>query len=185
MEDSEACTNRTIILVRQCAASCWGPPRFDRFSSRVFRSAGSTFAKEVTCDLAGGLCRYRLHDLVQVDGRIGRTPTIRFAGRAGVVSDRAGEKLTDSFVRQAIAGLFCTTCKPHPSFAMLAPDLDADGCRYTLYVNLRASPEMEAALDGLLARNPQYAYCRKLGQLLPTRIASFVTTRSWLMRIGS
>lgn len=147
---------------------------------------GATY--QVLLTTAGGLCRYRLHDLVQVDGQMGRTPTIRFVGRAGAVSDRAGEKLTDSFVRQVLAELFCTRGEP-PSFAMLAPDFDAAGCRYTLYVNSPAALEAAAPLDELLARNPQYAYCRKLGQLLPARIAlvrgdAFVAYTDRLMSIG-
>jgi len=147
---------------------------------------GSTY--QVLLTTAGGLCRYRLHDLVQVDGRIGRTPTIRFLGRAGAVSDRVGEKLTDSFVSQVIAELLCAAGK-QPSFAMLAPELDAAGCRYTLYVNSPTAQEEAKALDDLLARNPQYAYCRKLGQLLPARIASvrddaFVAYTNRLMTNG-
>jgi GH3 auxin-responsive promoter len=113
---------------------------------------------------AGGLYRYRLHDVVRVDGRVGRTPSVRFVGKARLVSDRVGEKLSDSFVSQVLAELFGPD-GPRPSFAMLAPDVDAAGCRYTLYVNAAVSPAWPATLDALLARNPQYAYCRRLGQL--------------------
>jgi hypothetical protein len=53
---------------------------------------------------------------------------------------------------------------------MLAPDLDNAGCRYTLFTTADASPNLAPALDALLAANPQYAYCRRLGQLRPPRV---------------
>ena len=54
----------------------------------------------------GGLYRYRLLDLVEANGRVGRTPSIRFIGKVASVSDRMGEKLTDGFVAQVLAALF-------------------------------------------------------------------------------
>jgi hypothetical protein len=49
------------------------------------------------------------------------------------------------------------------------PEAVDGGCRYTLYVSgdaaAVADPGLVDALDALLSRNPQYAYCRRLGQL--------------------
>jgi hypothetical protein len=116
----------------------------------------------------GGLWRYRLNDVVRVDGTVGRTPSVRFVGRYGTCSDRAGEKLSEGFVARVLDEWFAELGKAPPAFAMLAPDTDGGGCRYTLYVD--DEPEPSDALDALLSRNPQYAYCRRLGQLLPPRV---------------
>jgi len=117
----------------------------------------------------GGLCRYRLDDRVVVDGFVGRTPSIRFVGKSAQVSDRMGEKLSDGFVGAVLANLF-EGAQNRPSFAMLAPDVDADGCRYTLYLSADASHEMCAKLELLLSENPHYRYCRRLSQLRPARL---------------
>lgn len=98
---------------------------------------GATYTVLLTT--AGGLYRYRLHDVVRVDGRVGRTPSVRFVGKARLISDRAGETLSDSFVAEVLTELFGPD-GPRASFAMLAPDVDEAGCRYTLYVNAAVSP---------------------------------------------
>ncbi len=118
---------------------------------------------------AGGLWRYRLNDLIQVTGTVGRTPTIRFVGKAGQMSDRVGEKLSEGFVSISVSRLFAKY-PPQPSFALLAPDTDLAGCGYTLYVNDDPAPGLATGLDELLAANPHYNYCRKLGQLRAARV---------------
>jgi hypothetical protein len=117
----------------------------------------------------GGLCRYRLRDVIHVEGTLGRTPTIRFVGRTGVVSDRAGEKLNDAFVAAVLARLFAERSLD-PSFAMLAPDQNGAACHYTLYTNGDLPPDFATSLDTALAENPNYAHCRYLGQLGPPRV---------------
>jgi hypothetical protein len=112
----------------------------------------------------GGLYRYRLNDLVRVDAMVGRTPSIRFVGKAGLVSDQMGEKLTDGFVSTVLSRL-----PLRASFMLLAPDAGESGCRYTLYVNSAVPAELPPVLDELLCENPHYAYCRRLEQLLPPR----------------
>ena len=113
--------------------------------------------------------RYRLNDRVEVDGMVSNTPSIRFVGRSAMISDRRGEKLSDGFVSDVLARLF-EGASPRPSFAMLAPDAVADGCCYTLYVNTDMVSGSGARLDELLGANPQYAYCRRLGQLRTPRL---------------
>ena len=117
----------------------------------------------------GGLCRYRLDDRIALDGMLGRTPSIRFVGKSSHVSDRMGEKLSDGFVASVLSKLF-EDKQRKPSFAMLAPDVDASGWRYTLYLDYEASTEFAAKLDLLLSANPQYLYCRRLSQLQPPRV---------------
>jgi len=119
---------------------------------------------EVVVTTAGGLWRYRLGDRVLVDGFVEKTPSLRFLGRNGNVSDRFGEKLSEAFVAEAMREVFSANL-PQPRFALLAPDEDADGGRYTLYVEGNANSSWTERLDEALRRNPHYAYCRDLGQL--------------------
>ena len=140
---------------------------FEVDGGRVCGAADLLVGKRYTVLLTtgGGLYRYRLHDLVEVNGRVGRTPSIRFIGKAASVSDRMGEKLTDGFVGQVLAALFAPGARP--SFAMLAPEANSDRWRYVLYVNAPVDRRQADQLEGMLSENPQYAYCRRLGQLGP------------------
>ncbi len=116
----------------------------------------------VVVTTGSGLWRYRLGDRVRVDGFVGRTPSLRFVGRADAVSDRFGEKLSDGFVATALAAAFWPAAVP--AFAMLAPD----GGGYTLFVGPGGGSA--GRVDEALRANPHYAYCRDLGQLGPPRV---------------
>ncbi|MCU0778715.1 MAG: GH3 auxin-responsive promoter family protein, partial [Akkermansiaceae bacterium] len=63
-------------------------------------------AYEVVVTNGGGLWRYRLGDRVECDGFCGATPTLRFLGRAGNVSDLCGEKLSEPFVAECFMALW-------------------------------------------------------------------------------
>ncbi len=129
--------------------------------------AGETYAVIVTT--GGGLWRYRLGDLVEVDGFVSATPSLRFLGRGASVSDLCGEKLAEIFVTRALAAA-CAACGCAPRFAMLAPETDADGrWHYTLFAEGDFPPELPARLDAELRQNPHYALCRDLRQLGPLR----------------
>ena len=124
---------------------------------------------EVVVTTGGGLYRYRTGDRVEVTGRLGQTPTLRFLGRCGVQCDLVGEKLTDAFVgeaiRQSLAGLGITA-----AFAMLAADPRPG---YTLFVESAGITETTSLLERLeskLASNPHYQYARGLGQIHPVRL---------------
>jgi hypothetical protein len=123
---------------------------------------------------AGGLWRYRLGDRVRCDGRLGRTPSIRFIGRNDLVVDHLGEKLNEGFVGQAIRRLL-NEAGIQADFAMLAPDRCASQSFYTLFVSTRCDVAalcsgLTDSLDRALQGNPHYAYCRRLGQLGPPRL---------------
>jgi hypothetical protein len=137
----------------------------------IFRAqelrAGRSY--EVVVTTAGGLWRYRLRDLVEVTGFVGRTPSLRFLGRSGNVSDLFGEKLSEGFAGQAIQEML-SGLDAKPKFVLLAPDQDEQGCRYTLYVEGRPPGNVAELLDRSLRRNPHYANCRDLGQLQPIRL---------------
>jgi hypothetical protein len=128
---------------------------------------GKTY--EVIVTTSGGLWRYRLKDCVRVTGFIGKTPSLRFLGRSGNVSDLFGEKLTDAFVAQALQEALAAA-KAKPDFVLLAPDQDILGSRYTLYVEGWLPNHFAGMLDQALRQNPHYAYSRDLGQLLPVRV---------------
>ena len=121
---------------------------------------------EVIVTTGGGLWRYRLGDRVEVTGFAERTPTLRFLGRTGNVSDRCGEKLAEAFVSQVLTKLY-----PAATFAMLAPECDVGIWRYALY--LETTVELDCEIDDLdraLSANPHYALCRRLGQLAAPRV---------------
>ena len=106
----------------------------------------------------GGLYRYDLGDELECDAAED-TPALRFVGRAGLISDLVGEKLSDSFVASALAGL--------DHAASLVPQF-APAPHYELWLDscgdFPAAP-LATRIDELLKANPQYAYARQLGQL--------------------
>jgi hypothetical protein len=122
---------------------------------------------EVVVTTAGGLWRYRLGDRVRVTGWLGKTPSLKFLGRGESVSDYFGEKLSEAFVAETLRHVFGSN---PPRFALLAPDEDDQGCRYTLYVEGAADSDWARSLEEALRQNPHYSYCRDLQQLLPPRI---------------
>jgi hypothetical protein len=132
---------------------------------------GSTY--EVVVTTGGGFYRYRLHDLVEVVGFAGEAPCLRFAGKTDQVSDWFGEKLNEGFVAAVLERLFARH-QLRPSFALLAPEPAAGTLRYALYLELPGSPEprgLSEELDRALCESFHYAYCRRLGQLAPPRVA--------------
>jgi hypothetical protein len=139
----------------------------ERGAFRQVHELRATGVYEVVVTTGGGLWRYRLGDQVEVTGFLERTPSLRFIGRAGLVSDLFGEKLSEAFVshalREAWAGM-----PTMPSFAMLAPEETSP--HYTLYVEGAFPDDIPARLDVALCQNPHYSYCRDLGQLHPPRI---------------
>ena len=124
---------------------------------------------EVVVTTTGGLWRYRMQDRVQVTGFLNRTPTLKFIGRIGNISDLCGEKLSEPFVAEAIQSVFAAS-PSKPRFAMLAPAQNATGWHYTLYVEGEVYPDTVEALDQILCQNPNYNHCRDLGQLQPVEL---------------
>ncbi|HEV7784838.1 MAG TPA: GH3 auxin-responsive promoter family protein [Thermoanaerobaculia bacterium] len=126
----------------------------------------------VVATTGGGLYRYRLEDRVEVAGFAGRTPSLRFLGREGHVSDLRGEKLHESFVDGALARAF-RRLGVTPSFAMLAPEEDGAGPpRYVLYLETEdpVPPALPVAVEEELGANPHYRACVALGQLAPAAV---------------
>jgi hypothetical protein len=130
---------------------------------------GQTYA--VVATTGGGFYRYQLHDVVKVVDHLEQAPCLRFLGKTDQVSDWFGEKLNERLVAETLDRLF-RIYSLSPIFAMLAPDDQAEGFRYTLYVELPDDQQSEELLANLstdldqhLRRNFHYDYCRRLGQL--------------------
>lgn len=121
---------------------------------------------ELLLTTEGGLYRYAIGDRVRVRGYAGEAPLLEFLGRAAGV-DLCGEKLSESFVTQALAPLGLT-------FALLAPGRGGKP-GYALVVDAAEVPRERAAAlleraERALAANPQYEYARALGQLAPLEL---------------
>ena len=129
---------------------------------------GTPYSVVVTT--GGGLYRYQLDDLVEVNGYAERTPSLTFLGKADHVSDLYGEKLNESFVARALDEA-CRQAGVAPRFALLAPDCARATPGYTVYLECEAPPaSLGARLEASLGCNPHYLYCRSLGQLAPVRV---------------
>src|SRR5207248_3610130 len=134
--------------------------------------AGARYAVAVTA--GGGPYRYRLHDLVEVVGRLGAGPLLPFVGREAAVSDRFGEKVHEGHVRHALDALLPRHAI-RPTFAMVACEEEAGRHAYTLFVEAREAGDaallaLGADLEAALAENYHYRYCRDLGQLDALRV---------------
>ncbi|HUQ09721.1 MAG TPA: GH3 auxin-responsive promoter family protein [Steroidobacteraceae bacterium] len=121
---------------------------------------GETYRVVITTP--GGLYRYDIGDEFICQSLRDGIPELRFIGRAGVVSDLVGEKLTDSFVAAALA--------PLPVGASLVPRSSPDP-HYELWVDSPTADDgLASRIDARLNGNPQYAYARQLGQLRELQI---------------
>jgi len=114
-----------------------------------------------------GLWRYQLGDRVRVAGFAERTPLLEFLGKEDCVSDLRGEKLNGMFVANALSEFEASRVA---SFAMLAPSFGTTPY-YTLFLETGHSDlDFIERFDRRLQSNPQYAYCRRLGQLSAVRL---------------
>jgi hypothetical protein len=135
---------------------------------------------EVVMTTGGGLYRYRTRDIVEVTGSWGGIPMIRFVGRADMVSDMFGEKLTEEHVRSAVEETLRRN-RISSDFWMVAPERRSDGSGfYALFIQLATGknasrsgrPLAQAAeeIEAVMRANPQYLHCIRLGQLHPLRV---------------
>jgi hypothetical protein len=121
----------------------------------------------VVVTTGGGLYRYQIGDVVEVTGRFERCPLIRFLGKAGLVSDRFGEKLDERHASEALREELARRA-PDASFAMLA--FEEKSSSYTLFVEAEGAQEttllsLAHRIEERLCENHNYRYCRDLGQL--------------------
>ncbi len=142
-------------------------PGVDRAIPAHRVDVGGTY--EVVLTTSGGLYRYRLRDLVRVEGRLHRAPLLSFQGRTDRTSDIAGEKLSVALAERVIDSALRATGIA-AMFAMLAPSFGVVP-HYRLYVE--AAPGEADLLAEVVERELRaahhYALCRALGQLGPVR----------------
>lgn len=132
--------------------------------------AGVTYSLIVTT--AGGLYRYRLHDLVRVTGFHRGVPLLRFMGKEDHIADHCGEKLHEAHVGEALR-LAAARCGFSPDFALLSFEPHpAPGYVYIVEDGKSSNDQLlraGAEIDALLKENFHYCYCRDLGQLAAVR----------------
>ena len=142
-------------------------PRDGRAAPAHALDVGGTY--EVALTTGGGLYRYRLRDLVRVEGMLHRAPLLSFQGRADHASDIAGEKLTAALAARVIDVALRDTGLA-ARFAMLAPAFTPVP-HYRLYVELSPADAitLARAVEHELLGAHHYRLCRALGQLGPVR----------------
>jgi hypothetical protein len=146
--------------------------------------AGRSYSVVLTT--GGGLCRYRLQDVVEVTGWHRSCPTLRFLGKEPQVSDRFGEKLEESHVMVALDRAFERRGLA-PAFAMMACEqvkeptgsgrpVSGPTHAYTLFLEVGAQEERLSGLadeiEEILCENFHYEYCRRLDQLGHARVVA-------------
>lgn len=121
---------------------------------------------EVLFSTGGGFLRYRVGDLVRVDGKYRETPCLRFVGRADAVTDLVGEKVSAARVASLLERILGST----PRFSMVAPEM-GEGAppAYRLFFEGELTDDALAsaarAMEAALAEGHPYEYARRLGQL--------------------
>lgn len=133
--------------------------------------ADRTYSLVVTT--AGGLYRYRMHDLVRVTGFFRGAPLLRFVGKEGHISDRFGEKLHEEHVR-TVLDRTATRIRLNTKFSLLAFEGQPTP-GYVYFVEDGPSTDEQllqaaALIDELLKENFHYRYCRDLGQLAAVQV---------------
>ncbi len=118
---------------------------------------------EIIISIPGGFTRYRIGDVIRVTHFYRETPCFEFIGRAGIMSDLVGEKLTEPFVKKVIQELTLAGSR----FQILAPVTHEKRPYYRLLVDHLPEDMKICAdkLDDLLQESHRYRSARLLGQL--------------------
>lgn len=123
---------------------------------------------------AGGLYRYFMNDLVEVDGFYRRVPLVRFVQKGRGVTSLTGEKLYEAQVIEAMRDVSSRHGLAAPFFLLVADDRSLT---YTLFIEAdeggaTAAPSMALDLDRRLGElNIEYEAKRKSGRLEPLKVA--------------
>ena len=123
---------------------------------------------------AGGLYRYFMNDLVEVDGFYRRVPLVRFVQKGRGVTSLTGEKLYEAQVIEAMRDVAIRHDLSATFFLLVA---DEQSSTYTLFIEAddgrpTATPSMALDLDRRLGElNIEYEAKRKSGRLEPLKVA--------------
>jgi GH3 auxin-responsive promoter len=124
---------------------------------------------------AGGLCRYAMHDIMEVTGTYQQTPEIAFVQKEKGIVSFTGEKLTETQVLAAVDETLDQRRQDRNFIAAVGQPPTANHDPYYLFlVEYDTPPSDETGaraaqdLDGALCRhNIEYASKRKSGRLAP------------------
>jgi hypothetical protein len=123
----------------------------------------------------GGLFRYAMHDILEVTGFHGRTPSVRFVQKGKGIVSFTGEKLSEVQVLAAVEATFEAEGVDHEFIAAVGQiGENGKNPRYLFLVECETTPEDGHAtrtareLERALAHhNTEYAAKRKSGRLDP------------------
>lgn len=122
-----------------------------------------------------GMYRYQMDDVFLVEGRVDRTPVLRYSHRHGLTSSLTGEKLTEADVASAAEAAVQTTGLRHLDFQAL-PEW-GEPPRYLVLVEWPGEAPAELAAEyllafeaGLAASNVEYTHKRQTGRLAPPEL---------------
>jgi hypothetical protein len=135
--------------------------------------AGRRYLVYVTT--AGGLCRYAMHDILEVTGYHQQTPEVSFVQKEKGIVSFTGEKLTETQVLAAVDETLDQRRTDRNFIAAVGQPPTVDHDPYYLFlVEYDTPPNDETGaraahdLDGALCRhNIEYASKRKSGRLAP------------------
>ena len=124
---------------------------------------------------AGGLCRYAMHDIMEVTGYYRRTPQVCFVQKEKGIVSFTGEKLTETQVLAAVDETLDQRRTDRNFIAAVGQPPTAEHDPFYMFlVEYDTPPNDEMAtraardLDGALCRhNIEYASKRKSGRLAP------------------
>jgi len=149
---------------------------------------------EIVVTTFSGLYRYRMGDVVEVEGHLARLPQVRFLYRRGSLLNIAGEKTSEHATRQALTQALAKEGLEIVDFSAME-DVEHTPKRYVFFVELaprdRAAnvPQIEVHLEQALREaNPYYVTLRaRLGPLLfvPVKPGTFQGLRELLVQRGA
>lgn len=147
---------------------------------------------EVVLTNRGGLYRYRLRDVIRIEGWYERAPVFSFAWRQGTVQDLVGEHSTEAQLLAAVEQA-CTRLLGRADALVdftVHGDAEAAPPRYVIYIELEVEVDIDAlarALDASLgAHNPLFVDYRRGDRIGPPAVhllpaGSFRALADWRM----
>lgn len=120
---------------------------------------------EVVVSTYAGLLRYRLGDVVVVEGFDGRLPLLRFSHRISTLVDLRGERVSEAQLYAALCAANRTQLTDWTAAHHTA--LGDDALRYHVFVEGVEAPRADAFDAALQERNAGYRYHRREGSIRP------------------
>jgi hypothetical protein len=143
---------------------------------RPLYALGDGEGGELLVSNSRGLYRYSMGDRVEVAGRIGQTPLIRFRGKTTAVASLTGEKLTEEQVVEAVERLL-VEMGLRARFYCLAPVWGSPPRYHLLFepvepIDQNQGRILATALErALLERNSEYERKRETLRLAPLTVS--------------